>query len=101
MSQFTEHRLLQILLAPQVSEKATFVAEKHEQIIFRVLPDATKPEIRAAVEKLFNVQVKSVQVAVVKGKNKRFRGMPGRRKDWKKAFVCLKPGQEVNFVSGE
>ena len=100
VSQYNEQRLLQVLLAPQISEKATFIAEKHEQIVFRVVSDATKPEVKAAVEKLFNVQVKSVQMAVVKGKNKRFRGMAGRRKDWKKAFVCLKPGQEINFVSG-
>ena len=101
MSQFSEQRLMQVLLAPQVSEKATFVAEKNEQVIFRVASDASKPEIKAAVELLFKVEVKSVQVANVKGKIKRFGRMTGRRKDWKKAFVCLKPGQEINFMAGE
>lgn len=101
MSQCSEQRLMQVLLAPQVSEKATFVADKNEQVIFRVAGDASKPEIKAAVELLFKVEVKSVQVANVKGKIKRFGRMTGRRKDWKKAFVCLKPGQEINFVAGE
>jgi large subunit ribosomal protein L23 len=101
MSQFSEQRLMQVLLAPQISEKATYVADKNEQVIFRVASDASKPEIKAAVELLFKVEVKSVQVAVVKGKIKRFGRMTGRRKDWKKAFVCLKSGQEINFVAGE
>jgi len=101
MSQFSEQRLMQVLLAPQISEKATYVADKNEQVIFRVATDASKPEIKAAVELLFKVEVKSVQVANVKGKIKRFGRMTGRRKDWKKAFVCLKPGQEINFVAGE
>ncbi|HMV01074.1 MAG TPA: 50S ribosomal protein L23 [Rhodocyclaceae bacterium] len=95
-----QERLLQVLLAPQISEKATFVADKNEQVIFRVATDATKPEIKAAVELLFKVQVESVQVANVKGKVKRFKGTTGRRKGWKKAFVSLKPGQEINFVEG-
>lgn len=101
MSQFSQERLLQVLLAPQISEKATFVAEKNEQVVFRVASDASKPEVKAAVEQLFNVEVKSVQIANVKGKVKRFGRSFGRRKDWKKAFVCLKPGQEINFVAGE
>lgn len=101
MSQFSQQRLMQVLLAPQVSEKATYVADKNEQVVFRVASDASKPEIKAAVELLFKVEVKSVQVANVKGKIKRFGRMTGRRKDWKKAFVCLKPGQEINFVAGE
>lgn len=101
MSQFSEQRLMQVLLAPQISEKATYVADKNEQVIFRVAGDASKPEIKAAVELLFKVEVKSVQVANVKGKIKRVGRMTGRRKDWKKAFVCLKPGQEINFVAGE
>ena len=101
MSRFSEQRLMQVLLAPQVSEKATYVADKNEQVVFRVAGDASKPEIKAAVELLFKVEVKSVQVANVKGKAKRFGRMTGRRKDWKKAFVCLKPGQEINFVAGE
>ncbi|WP_083518147.1 MULTISPECIES: 50S ribosomal protein L23 [Dechloromonas] len=95
-----QQRLMQVLLAPQISEKATYVAEKNEQVIFRVATDATKPEIKAAVELLFKVEVESVQVANVKGKVKRFKGTVGRRKGWKKAYVCLKAGQEINFVEG-
>lgn len=95
-----QERLMQVLLAPQISEKATFVADKNEQVVFRVASDATKPEVKAAVELLFKVEVDSVQISNVKGKVKRFRGAVGRRKGWKKAFVCLKPGQEINFVEG-
>jgi large subunit ribosomal protein L23 len=95
-----QERLLQVLLAPQISEKATWVAEKNEQVIFRVASDATKPEVKAAVELLFKVQVEGVQILNVKGKQKRFGRFNGRRKGWKKAFVCLKPGQEINFVEG-
>ena len=95
-----QERLMQVLLAPQISEKATYVAEKHEQVIFRVASDATKPEIKAAVELLFKVNVESVQVANVKGKVKRFKGAVGRRKGWKKAYVCLMAGQEINFIDG-
>lgn len=98
---FNEERLLNILLAPQISEKATFVAEKNEQVIFRVVSDATKPEVKAAVEKLFNVTVDSVQISNVKGKQKRFGRSIGRRQDWKKAYVCLAAGQEINFAASE
>ena len=97
----SQERLLQVLLAPQISEKATFIADKNEQVVFKVASDATKPEIKAAVELLFKVQVESVQVANVKGKEKRFGRFIGRRKSWKKAFVSLKPGQEINFAAGE
>ena len=95
-----QERLLQVLLAPQVSEKATYVADKNNQVIFKVAADATKPEIKAAVELLFKVEVDAVQVLNVKGKVKRRGAIAGRRKGWKKAFVCLKPGQEINFVEG-
>jgi large subunit ribosomal protein L23 len=98
---FNQERLMQVILAPQISEKSTYVADKHEQVVFRVISDATKPEIKAAVELMFKVQVDGVQVANVKGKSKRFGKMQGRRKDWKKAYVALKPGQEINFVAGE
>jgi large subunit ribosomal protein L23 len=97
---FSQERLYQVLLAPQISEKATYIAEKNEQVIFKVATDATKPEIKAAVELLFKVEVDSVQVLNVKGKVKRFGRTTGRRKGWKKAFVCLKAGQEINFVEG-
>jgi large subunit ribosomal protein L23 len=96
-----QERLMQVLLAPQVSEKSTYVAEKNAQVVFRVAGNATKPEIKAAVELLFKVDVESVQVANVKGKLKRFGKLSGRRKNWKKAYVCLKPGQEINFHAAE
>jgi large subunit ribosomal protein L23 len=96
-----QERLMQVILAPVISEKSTFVADKHEQVIFRVTPDATKPEIKAAVELMFKVQVESVKVANVKGKEKRFGRFNGRRNNWKKAYICLKPGQEINFAEGE
>jgi len=100
MNKFNQERLLQILLAPQISEKATYVADKNEQVIFFVAPDATKPEVKAAVELMFKVQVESVQISNMKGKAKRFGRFTGRRSDAKKAFVCLKPGQEINFTEG-
>ena len=96
-----QERLMNILLGPQVSEKATYIADKHEQVVFRVTPDATKPEIKAAVELMFKVNVENVQTACVKGKQKRFGSMMGRRKDWKKAYVCLAAGQEINFAANE
>lgn len=96
-----QERLLQVILSPQVSEKSTMVADKHEQVVFRVVTDATKPEIKAAVELLFKVEVDGVQVSNVKGKVKRFGKITGRRKDWKKAYVALKPGQEITFAAGE
>ena len=95
-----QQRLMQVLLAPQISEKATYVADKNEQVVFRVASDATKPEVKAAVELLFKVSVESVQIAVVKGKKKKFGRFMGARKNWKKAYVSLKPGQEINFVDG-
>jgi len=98
---FKQERLLNVLLAPQISEKATFIADKNEQVIFRVASDATKPEVKAAVEMLFKVSVESVQIANVKGKQKRFGRYMGRRNDWKKAYVCLTPGQEINFAESE
>ncbi len=98
---FSQERLMNVLQAPQISEKATYLAEKHEQVIFRVDSTATKPEIKAAVELMFKVGVESVQVAIVKGKQKRFGKFMGRRKDWKKAYVCLAPGQKINFSESE
>ena len=93
-----QERLMQVLLAPQVSEKSTFVAEKNEQVVFRVVGNATKPEIKAAVELLFKVQVESVQVLNIKGKAKRFGRFEGRRRNVRKAYVSLAPGQEINFA---
>jgi large subunit ribosomal protein L23 len=96
-----QDRLLQVILAPQITEKATYVADKNQQIAFKVRTDATKPEIKAAVELVFKVEVQSVTVANVKGKQKRAGRIMGRRSDWKKAYVSLKPGQEINFAAGE
>ena len=93
-------RLAQVLVAPIISEKATFIADKRNQVLFKVLRDATKPEIKAAVELMFKVEVDSVQVLNQKGKVKRFGRSMGRRDHVRKAYVCLKPGQELNF-SGE
>jgi large subunit ribosomal protein L23 len=96
----SEGRLAQILIAPIVSEKATMAAEKHNQVLFKVMRDATKPEIKAAVELMFKVTVDSVQTVQHKGKTKRFGKGTGRRDHVKKAYVCLAAGQELNF-SGE
>jgi large subunit ribosomal protein L23 len=95
-----EGRLATILVAPIISEKATRIAERQNQVLFKVLRDATKPEIKAAVELMFKVEVASVTTSVQKGKVKRFGRSIGRRDHVKKAYVALKPGQELNF-SGE
>ncbi|MEO6562132.1 MAG: 50S ribosomal protein L23 [Nitrosospira sp.] len=97
---FSQERLMQVILAPQVSEKATYIAEKHNQVIFRVVQDATKAEIKAAVELMWkaqNIEVENVQVTNIKGKEKRFGRFMGRRSNWKKAYVSIKKGQEINF----
>ena len=91
-------RLMLVLLAPIVTEKATFIAEKNNQVAFRVAPDATKPEIKAAVQLLFKVEVDSVQVLNRKGKEKRTGKFVGRRRNERKAYVVLKEGQELNFA---
>jgi len=94
-------RLAQVLVEPIVSEKATLVSEKRNQVVFKVLRDSTKPEIKAAVELMFpKTEVASVQTTVQKGKSKRFGRSMGRRDHVKKAYVTLKPGHELNF-SGE
>lgn len=92
-----EERLMKVLLAPVISEKATFVAESNEQVILRVAPDATKLEIKAAVELLFKVRVKTVQVMNRQGKKKRVGRFSGRRTHSRYAYVCLQAGQEINF----
>ena len=98
---FDEGRLAQVLVEPIVSEKATAVAEKHNQVLFKVLRNATKPEIKAAVELMFEVKVDAVQVVNVMGKAKRFGGRPGKRSDWKKAYVKLAQGQTIDFAGAE
>lgn len=93
-------RLMNVLLGPVVSEKSSIVADANGQYTFRVTTDATKREIAKAVEKLFEVQVENVKVINVKGKNKRFGQIQGKRSDWKKAYVRLKAGSEIDFATG-
>ena len=97
---FDEGRLSQVLVAPIISEKATRIGEKLNQVLFKVLRDATKPEIKAAVELMFKVEVAEVNTTIQKGKVKKFGRSMGRRDHVKKAYVSLKAGQELNF-SGE
>jgi len=94
-------RLSRILIGPVVSEKSTRVGEQGRQMIFKVQPDASKPEIRKAVEKMFDVKVSAVQVSNVKGKIKRFGQSLGRRSDWKKAYVTLAEGSDIDFVGAD
>ena len=96
-----EEKLFHVILAPHISEKSTRVADKNRQFVFEVRRDASKPEIRQAVEKMYSVQVESVTVVNVRGKIKRSGKTPGRRQDWKKAYVCLKPGQDIDFAGVE
>jgi len=91
-------RLYNVLLAPVVSEKSTMIAEKHNQVAFKVMPDATRQEVKAAVEMLFKVEVDKVQILNRRGKEKRTGRTPGRRSSLRKAYVCLKAGQEINFA---
>ena len=95
----SKERMYQTILAPLVTEKATALSEQN-QVVFRVPLEATKPEIKAAVEGLFGVKVLAVNTLVVKGKAKRFRGRPGQRSDWKKAMVKLAEGQSIDLTTG-
>ncbi len=94
-------RLLMILREPHTSEKTTIIAEKYKQFTFKVLKNSTKDEIKRAVEHMFNVKVSGVSVANVKGKKKRFKQLNGQRSDWKKAFVSLHPGSDIDFTVAE
>ncbi len=94
-------RLMQIILAPVISEKSTLVGDRNNQVPFRVMADATKPEIKAAAELMFGKKVVGVNVTNVKGKAKRHGRFQGRRSNWKKAYVCFEPGTEINFIGGE
>lgn len=96
-----QERLMKIIVAPVVSEKSTLLADKNRQYVFKVLPSATKNEIKHAVELLFKVTVVGVQVCNVKGKKKMFHQRPGQRKSWKKAFVALKEGDDISFAGAE
>ncbi len=98
---YAADRLMNVVLAPVVSEKSTLVADKNRQYVFRVADNATKPQVRAAIELLFKTKVQSVTVLNVKGKEKRFGRFMGRRRNWKKAYVRLAAGQEINFAATE
>ena len=95
-----QERLAKVLLAPHVSEKATIAAD-NGQFVFKVAKDATKLEIKRAVEAMFEVEVENVRTLNVKGKTKRVGAIAGRRKNWKKAYVSLKEGQDIDFVGAE
>lgn len=96
-----QQRLLKVILAPQVSEKSTMLAETRGQVVFKVAKDATKLEIRKAVESLFDVKVASVSTLIVKGKKKRFGKLDGKRSDWKKAYISLQEGSNIDFTGAE
>ncbi len=93
------YQLTRILEAPVISEKSTAAAEKDQQIVFKVQKNATKKQVKSAVEAMFNVEVDAVRVLNVKGKQKRFGRSLGQRSDWKKAYVKLKPGHDIEFAS--
>ena len=93
-----KERLMKILLEPRVTEKSTLLGDKYNQFVFKVTIDASKPEIKHAVEMLFEVEVDSVRVNNVKGKRKMYRQTRGKRSDWKKAYVKLKPGFDIDFM---
>ena len=94
-------QLMNIVLAPVVSEKSTFVADKNRQYVFRVADAATKPQIKAAIELMFKTKVDYVTVLNVHGKERRFGKLTGRKRSWKKAYVRLAEGQEINFAATE
>jgi len=96
-----QERIFKVLKAPHVSEKATLVADRSNQFVFKVAADATKTEIKKAVEKLWDVKVKSVNTLVAKGKTKRFGRSEGKRSDWKKAYVSLQEGFDIDFLGAE
>ena len=96
-----KERVFQVLLAPHVSEKASVVADRNNQFVFKVAPDASKLEIKKAVEQLFDVKVQSVRTLNVKGKTKFFGRVRGKRSDWKKAYVALQPGHDIYFMAVE
>lgn len=98
-AKLSTERMYEIVRAPVITEKSTLLSERN-QFVFRVANDATKPEIKAAIEALFKVKVAAVNTAITKGKTKRFKGRPGVRSDVKKAFVTLAEGQSIDFTTG-
>ena len=97
----SQERLMKVLLEPRVTEKSSLLADSNRQFTFRVVPDATKTEVKGAVELLFEVKVESVQLLNVKGKRKRFGQRQGKRSDWKKAYVKLKEGFDIDFMGAQ
>lgn len=97
----SKERLMNILIEPRISEKSTMVADKHNQFVFKVARDADKEEIKKAVELMFEVEVAAVQISNVKGKRKSFQQLQGSRKSWKKAYVKLKPGFDIDFLGAQ
>jgi large subunit ribosomal protein L23 len=97
----SKNRLYKVLLSPRVTEKTTRISDGSNQYVFQVIKDANKSEVKGAVEMLFDVNVESVRIVNVKGKNKSFRMRPGKRSDWKKAYVRVQEGQVIDFLGGE
>ena len=97
----SKNRLYQVLLSPRVTEKTTRLGESSNQYVFKVIKDANKSEVKGAIEMLFDVNVKSVRIVNVKGKSKSFRQRPGKRSDWKKAYVRVQEGQVIDILGGE
>lgn len=96
-----QERLLKVVLSPHISEKATIAAEKNNEYVFQVIDDATKPEVKNAIEFLFNTKVKAVRIVNVKSKEKLFKGIQGKRKGWKKAYVTLQADQKLDITGAQ
>jgi large subunit ribosomal protein L23 len=96
-----QEQIMKVLIAPIVSEKSTRLADEHRQFVFKVVTDASKPDVRKAVELMFDVKVEAVQIANVRGKTKRSGQSIGRRSDWKKAYVTLAEGHDINFMGAD
>ena len=101
VKKYNAEQLMNVVLAPVVSEKSTFVADKNRQYVFRVADRATKPQIKAAIELMFKTKVDGVTVLNVHAKERRFGRVVGRKRNWKKAYVRLAAGQEINFAATE
>ncbi|MBV9576064.1 MAG: 50S ribosomal protein L23 [Gammaproteobacteria bacterium] len=96
-----QERLLKVILSPHISEKSTVASEKRHQYVFRVINDATKSEVKDAIEFLFNTKVKSVRIVNVRPKKKMFRSMEGTRKGWKKAYIALYANQKLDMIGAQ
>lgn len=96
-----QERLLKVILSPHISEKATIAAEKHNEYVFQVIDNATKPEVKDAIEFLFNTKVKSVRIVNVRTKKKLFKGIEGTRKGWKKAYITLQADQKLDIIGAQ